>query len=148
MFILSVDRLLSEGLELINTIPQGIDGATFALHLCRGNIQSHYVSAGEYANISGPLFSRLTAFDVFLLEYDDPRSGGFEPLADCPDEKVIVLGLISSKLPQLETTEVINRRIVDAATAPIGICPTWPTPYTTSVPGSLRWVLQRRLWHP
>jgi 5-methyltetrahydropteroyltriglutamate--homocysteine methyltransferase len=108
-------RLLSEGLDLIDTIPRGIGGVTFAVHLCRGNIRSHYVTAGGYAAISRPLFQRLTSYDVFLLEYDDERAGGFEPLADCPEDKTIVLGLISSKLPRLEDPEEIAARVGQAA---------------------------------
>ena len=110
-----VKRLLSEGLDLINSIPEGTDGVTFALHLCRGNIRSHYITSGGYAAISRPLFQRLTRYRVFLLEYDDQRSGGFEPLADCPEDRTIVLGLISSKLARLEDPEEIAARVEQAA---------------------------------
>jgi 5-methyltetrahydropteroyltriglutamate--homocysteine methyltransferase len=112
---IAVQRLLSEGLELINTIPQGISGVTFAIHLCRGNIRSHYVTAGSYGPIARALFQRLTGYDVFLLEYDDERAGGFEPLVDCPDDKTIVLGLISSKLAELEDPATIASRVARAA---------------------------------
>lgn len=112
---LRIDRLLSDGLELVNSIPAGIDDVTFAVHLCRGNIRSHYATSGGYDRIAEPLFARLTNYDVFLLEYDDERAGGFEPLAACPDEKTIVLGLVSSKIPTLEDSDAVARRIEEAA---------------------------------
>ncbi|MQA83835.1 MAG: methionine synthase [Streptosporangiales bacterium] len=112
---LPIDRLLSEGLDLVNGIPQGIDGVTFAIHLCRGNIRSHYATSGGYERISRQLFGRLTNYQVFLLEYDDERAGDFAPLADCPDDKTVVLGLISSKLPQLEDPDAIAGRLTQAA---------------------------------
>lgn len=110
-----VARLLTEGLDLVNMIPAGIGGVTFGIHLCRGNIRSHYATSGGYARISRQLFGRLTNFQVFLLEYDDERSGGFEPLADCPDDKTVVLGLISSKHPSLESPAAIAARVAEAA---------------------------------
>jgi len=110
-----VARLLSDGLELINTIPDGISGVTFALHLCRGNIRSHYATSGGYERISRQVFTRLTSYQVFLLEYDDDRSGGFAPLAGCPDDKIIVLGLISSKTGRLEGPASVAARIGQAA---------------------------------
>jgi len=105
---------VTEGLDLVNTIPEGISGVSFAAHLCRGNIRSHYATSGGYARISRQVFGRLTNFGVFLLEYDDERSGGFEPLADCPDDKIVVLGLISSKLPRLEDPAAIAARVAQA----------------------------------
>jgi 5-methyltetrahydropteroyltriglutamate--homocysteine methyltransferase len=112
---LPVDRLLSEGLDLVNSIPDNTDGVTYAIHLCRGNIRSHYATSGGYERISKSVFRRLTNYQVFLLEYDDERAGGFAPLADCPDDKAIVLGLISSKLPGLEDPGAIADRVAEAA---------------------------------
>ena len=112
---LRIDRLLSEGLDLVNSIPEGIDGVTFGIHLCRGNIRSHYATSGGYERISRALFGRLTRYQTFLLEYDDERAGGFEPLADCPDDKSVVLGLISSKIPELEDPQTIAGRVDEAA---------------------------------
>jgi 5-methyltetrahydropteroyltriglutamate--homocysteine methyltransferase len=112
---LRIDRLLSEGLDLVNSIPEGIDGVTFGIHLCRGNIRSHYATSGGYERISRALFGRLTRYQTFLLEYDDERAGGFEPLADCPDDKTVVLGLISSKIPQLEDPQTIGGLVDEAA---------------------------------
>jgi 5-methyltetrahydropteroyltriglutamate--homocysteine methyltransferase len=112
---LRIDRLLSEGLDLVNSIPEGIDGVTFGIHLCRGNIRSHYTTSGGYERISRALFGRLTRYQTFLLEYDDERAGAFEPLADCPDDKSVVLGLISSKIPELEDPQAIAGRVDEAA---------------------------------
>ncbi len=110
-----IDRLLDEGLDLVNSIADDIDGVTFAIHLCKGNNTGHYTASGGYEAISRQVFGRLTSYDVFLLEYDDERSGGFEPLSDCPDDKTVVLGLISSKLPQLEDADELARRVNEAA---------------------------------
>ena len=110
-----VIRLLTDGLALLNAIPDGISGVTFALHLCRGNIRSHYAASGGYERISRQVFTQLTRYQVFLLEYDDDRSGGFAPLADCPDDKTIVLGLISSKTAQLEDPASVVARVEQAA---------------------------------
>lgn len=110
-----VPRLLSEGLELLNSIPEGISGVTFGIHLCRGNIRSHYATSGSYDRIARPLFTRLSGYDVFLLEYDDERAGSFQVLRDCPEDKTVVLGLVSSKLPELEDPDVVAARITEAA---------------------------------
>jgi hypothetical protein len=73
------------------------------------------LSANTCGEISRPLSGRLTRYDVFLLEYDDERAGGFEPLADCPEDKTVVLGLVSSKLPRLKDPEEIAARVEQAA---------------------------------
>ncbi len=112
---ISYERLLSDGLDLLNTIPEGIDGVTFGLHLCKGNNAGHYTASGGYDRISRQVFSRLGNYDVFLLEYEDERSGGFEPLADCPDDKMVVLGLVSTKLPALEDPGALAARVDEAA---------------------------------
>jgi 5-methyltetrahydropteroyltriglutamate--homocysteine methyltransferase len=89
-------------------------GITLAIHLCRGNNRSHWYAEGGYDAIAAQLFSRL-AVDRFLLEYDDERSGTFEPLRFVPRGKTVVLGLISSKRPQLEQKSEIIRRIKQAS---------------------------------
>jgi 5-methyltetrahydropteroyltriglutamate--homocysteine methyltransferase len=108
------ERMLAEGIELLNGIPAGIDGVTFGVHLCRGNNQGLWRSAGGYEAIT-EFFRRATAFDVFLLEYDDERSGTFEPLAEVPEDKRVVLGLVTTKRPQLEDPDKLLERIEDAA---------------------------------
>jgi 5-methyltetrahydropteroyltriglutamate--homocysteine methyltransferase len=87
---------------------------TFALHVCRGNNQSRWYTEGAYDAVAEALFATLDV-DRFLLEYDDERSGGFEPLRLVPKGKQIVLGLVTTKQPALESPDVLRRRVDDAA---------------------------------
>lgn len=89
-------------------------GVTLAIHLCRGNNRSHWYAEGNYDSIAERFFHEL-AVDRFLLEYDDERSGTFEPLRFVPKGKIVVLGLVSSKRPELERKEDLLRRIDEAA---------------------------------
>ena len=89
-------------------------GVTLAIHLCRGNNRSHWYAEGGYDSIAERLFHEL-AVDRFLLEYDDERSGTFEPLRLVPRGKTVVLGLVSSKRATLERKEDLLRRIGEAA---------------------------------
>jgi 5-methyltetrahydropteroyltriglutamate--homocysteine methyltransferase len=89
-------------------------GVTVAIHLCRGNNRSHWYAEGGYDAIAEQLFGELRV-DRFLLEYDDARSGTFEPLRFVPRGKRVVLGLISSKRAELEPIDDLRRRIDDAA---------------------------------
>jgi len=89
-------------------------GVNLAIHLCRGNNRSHWYAQGGYDAIAERLFHEL-AVDRFLLEYDDERSGGFEPLRFVPKNKIIVLGLVSSKRAALESKQDLLRRIDEAA---------------------------------
>jgi 5-methyltetrahydropteroyltriglutamate--homocysteine methyltransferase len=89
-------------------------GVTLGMHLCRGNNRSHWYAEGGYDAIAEKLFGSVNV-DRFLLEYDDDRSGTFAPLRFVPTGKTVVLGLISSKRPQLEDGDVLMRRIQDAA---------------------------------
>jgi 5-methyltetrahydropteroyltriglutamate--homocysteine methyltransferase len=89
-------------------------GVTLAMHLCRGNNRSHWYAEGGYDAIAEKMFATL-AVDRFLLEYDDQRSGTFEPLRLVPRGKTVVLGLISSKTPKLESAETIMQRIEEAS---------------------------------
>jgi 5-methyltetrahydropteroyltriglutamate--homocysteine methyltransferase len=89
-------------------------GATLAMHLCRGNNRSHWYAEGGYDPIAERVFGALQV-DRFLLEYDDARSGTFEPLRFIPRGKTVVLGLVSSKRPQLESKKDLIRRIEEAA---------------------------------
>ena len=86
---------------------------TFGLHICRGNNQSRYYAEGDYSPITR-LFER-SAFDRLLLEYDDERSGGFEPLAAVPEDQTVVLGLVTTKRPEMESAEELKRRVEQAA---------------------------------
>ena len=84
------------------------------IHLCRGNFRSTWVAEGSYEAVAETLFNEI-AVDGFFLEYDDERSGGFEPLRFVPKGKVVVLGLVTSKRPELESKDELKRRIDEAA---------------------------------
>jgi 5-methyltetrahydropteroyltriglutamate--homocysteine methyltransferase len=107
------ERLLSEGIDIINSVAD-VKGVTFALHLCRGNNKGYYVGEGGYESVATPVFQRARNFARFLLEYDDWRSGSFEPLREIPREKSVVLGLISTKRAELESAAGIIERIDEA----------------------------------
>jgi 5-methyltetrahydropteroyltriglutamate--homocysteine methyltransferase len=92
-----------------------LPGVTKAMHLCRGNGTEAWIAEGGYEELSEQVFRRATGFDVFHLEYDDERSGGFEPLANLPDDKVAVLGLVSTKWTRMEDPAELISRIEDAA---------------------------------
>jgi 5-methyltetrahydropteroyltriglutamate--homocysteine methyltransferase len=106
------DRLLDRCIELDNAVIGAHPGVTFGIHLCRGNNQSKFYASGGYEPITA-VFSR-THFNRFLLEYDDARSGSFEPLKQVPEDRVVVLGLVTTKKPQLEQKEDLKRRIEEA----------------------------------
>ncbi len=107
------DRLLDLAIEMDNAIVGEHPGIVFGLHLCRGNNQSKFYAEGDYGPIT-KVFSK-THFNRFLLEFDDARSGGFEPLGDVPDDRTVVLGLISSKKAALESGAELKQRIQEAA---------------------------------
>jgi 5-methyltetrahydropteroyltriglutamate--homocysteine methyltransferase len=107
------EELIDRCIELDNAIIQGHPGVTFGLHVCRGNNQSKFYAEGDYEPISR-IFEK-TLFNRFLLEYDDRRSGGFEPLARLPADRVAVLGLVTTKKPELETETELKTRIEEAA---------------------------------
>jgi 5-methyltetrahydropteroyltriglutamate--homocysteine methyltransferase len=89
-------------------------GVTVGLHMCRGNNRSAWHAEGSYERIAEKAFGQLHV-DRFLLEYDTERAGGFEPLRFMPGDKTVVLGLISSKEPELESVDDLRRRIEEAA---------------------------------
>ncbi len=89
-------------------------GITLAIHLCRGNNRSHWYAEGGYNAIAEKMFTTLDV-DRFLLEYDNARSGTFEPLRFLPKGKTVVLGLVSSKVPRMENPDQLARRIDEAA---------------------------------
>jgi 5-methyltetrahydropteroyltriglutamate--homocysteine methyltransferase len=104
----------SRSLKADNALLAGFDDVTFGIHLCRGNQRSMWHREGTYDEIAERLLNELN-HDRFLFEYDTPRAGGFEPLRFLPKGKVIVLGLVSTKVPQLETVDELKRRIDAAA---------------------------------
>ena len=107
------DRLLDFSTEMDNAIIGEHPGVTFGLHLCRGNNQSRFYASGDYGPITR-VFQR-TNFHRFLLEYDDERSGGFEPLRQVPEDRTVVLGLVSSKKRTLENKDELKQRIEQAS---------------------------------
>ena len=111
-----LDRALEDTIAADNATLQDArrPGVTIALHMCRGNNRSAWRSDGGYDVIAERAFGSLNV-DRFLLEYDTERAGGFEPLRFMPRDKIVVLGLISSKNPQLESQDQLLRRIDEAA---------------------------------
>ncbi len=107
------DQLLERCIKLDNAVISGHSGVTFGLHVCRGNNQSKFYASGDYSPIASKVF-RETGFNRFLVEYDDARSGGFEPLQYVPDDRVVVLGLVTTKKPRLENKDDLKRRIKEA----------------------------------
>ena len=108
------DRLIDACIELDNAIIDGHQGITFGVHICRGNNRSMFYASGGYDRIAEHVFRRAR-FHRFLLEYDDARSGTFEPLRYVPDDRVVVLGLVSTKKPRRETVDELQQRIAEAA---------------------------------
>jgi 5-methyltetrahydropteroyltriglutamate--homocysteine methyltransferase len=108
------DWLLHESAEMVNSVIQGHPGITFGLHICRGNDRSRHMASGSYASLAKMTFAR-THVQRLLLEYDDERSGDFAPLKDVPDDKIVVLGLVTTKWPRKETAADLKARIHEAA---------------------------------
>ena len=109
------DQMIEACIELDNAIianhPAGV---TFGIHICRGNHKSMFYASGGYDRIAQQVFGRAR-FGRFLLEYDDARSGSFEPLRHVPDDRVVVLGLVSSKTPAMESPDELKARIAEAS---------------------------------
>ncbi|HYL23318.1 MAG TPA: cobalamin-independent methionine synthase II family protein [Burkholderiales bacterium] len=103
-------RSLRANAELV----RGFPGVTFGIHLCRGNQRSMWHREGTYDAIAERLFNELP-YQRFLLEYDSPRAGSFAPLRFVPKDKVVVLGLVSTKVRELETVDALLRRVEEAA---------------------------------
>jgi 5-methyltetrahydropteroyltriglutamate--homocysteine methyltransferase len=110
------DRMFDEAIAADNACLEGIQrqGLTVAMHICRGNNESKWYAEGGYEPIAEKLFGSLTV-DRYLLEYDTERAGTFEPLRFMPRDKMVVLGLVSSKEPQLESQDELLRRIDEAS---------------------------------
>ena len=104
----------ARSLQAEAAVVAGFPGVTFGIHLCRGNQRSMWHREGTYDAIAERLFNELP-HDRFLLEYDTPRAGSFEPLRFVPKGRVAVLGLISTKGPELESVEALTRRIDEAS---------------------------------
>lgn len=109
-----MDRWLSRGIELDNHVMGDHPGVTFAFHLCRGNQGSRWLVSGSYEPLARRIFGGIGA-QRLMLEYDDERSGGFEPLAHVPEDKIAVLGLVTTKTSRRESPEELEARILDAS---------------------------------
>jgi len=109
------DALMALYIKAMNDAVKGRPkGVTAAMHICRGNFRGKWLSEGGYDVIAERVFKEVDV-DAFCLEYDSPRAGDFKPLAHVPKGKTVVLGLISTKTPTLETAEALATRIDEAA---------------------------------
>ncbi len=109
------DRLVDLYIDAINqAVKNRPAGMTVGVHVCRGNYKGMYLSEGGYDSVAEKFFAR-TDVDHFLLEFDTPRAGGFAPLCFVPKGKGVVLGLVSSKTPQLETLDLLRKRTDEAS---------------------------------
>jgi methionine synthase II (cobalamin-independent) len=100
--------------DLINrVIREKPAGMAISVHLCRGNMAGRWAAEGGYEPIAEPVFGRL-AVDGYFLEYESARAGGFEPLRFMPKDKRVILGLVSSKVPEMETKDQLKRRVDEA----------------------------------
>ena len=113
---LDPDQALDEAIRVDNACLEVAKrpGVILAIHLCRGNNRSQWYAEGGYDAIAEKLFGRLNV-DAFLLEYESDRAGSFEPLRFVPRGKTVVLGLVSSKLPELESQDHLAKRIDEAS---------------------------------
>jgi len=108
--------------ELVHTYAAAINkalagrpaGLNVTMHTCRGNFMSSWVASGGYDTVAEAVFNEVKV-DGFFLEYDSDRAGGFEPLRFMPKDKKVVLGLVTSKSPVLESKDLLKRRIDEAA---------------------------------
>jgi 5-methyltetrahydropteroyltriglutamate--homocysteine methyltransferase len=110
----SLDQIVAVDNRLIRAARAKSPDVTVALHFCRGNNRSAWRAKGSYEPVAEKLLAGVDV-DRFLLEYDTDRSGGFEPLRFVPRGKTVVLGLVSSKVPELESQDDLRRRIDEAS---------------------------------
>jgi 5-methyltetrahydropteroyltriglutamate--homocysteine methyltransferase len=114
---IDVDRYMAEGAEFLEAVTTADvpDATILGLHVCKGNGTRSWLAAGGYDELAREFFARAPGYDVFQLEFDDERSGSFEPLRHLPDDKVCVLGLVSTKWQALEDPAQLRARIHEAA---------------------------------
>ncbi|MFM9972405.1 MAG: 5-methyltetrahydropteroyltriglutamate--homocysteine S-methyltransferase [Burkholderiales bacterium] len=120
-------RLIDRYIELNNAICRARPpGMKIAMHFCRGNREGMWAAAGGYEPIAEKMFNQLEV-DAYLLEFDSSRAGGFAPLRFLPENKIALLGLVSTKNPQVESADDLKRKLDEAARhAPLerlGLCP-------------------------
>ena len=107
--------MVGKYIDLVNAALAGKpDSLTVGIHFCRGNNQGKWLGEGGYDVVAEPVFNGLQV-DAFFLEYDSPRAGTFEPLRHMPKDKTVVLGLVSTKSPSLESADELMQRIEEAA---------------------------------
>jgi 5-methyltetrahydropteroyltriglutamate--homocysteine methyltransferase len=111
---ISTERLFSDGVDMVNAVAD-VPGVRRAMHLCKGNYKGKWIAEGGYDALAQQVFRRATNFDAFLIEYDDERSASFEPLKNLPDDKIAVLGLVSTKRAELEDHDALIARIKEAS---------------------------------
>ena len=111
----SADELLDKYIKLYNECTSQIpEDMHVGIHLCRGNfVNSRHFSEGGYDRIATKLFEELN-MHTYYLEYDTPRAGGFEPLQSLPKNKNVILGVITSKFPEMEDMAKMEKRVMDA----------------------------------
>jgi 5-methyltetrahydropteroyltriglutamate--homocysteine methyltransferase len=109
-----LDATVTADAELVRAVKRKDSGVTVGMHICRGNNRSAWMARGSYEPVAERLFGEV-GVDRFLLEYDTERAGGFEPLRFVQPGTTVVLGLISSKVPQLESPDDLHRRIDEAS---------------------------------
>ena len=111
---IDAERFKAEAIGYINAALD-VPGIRRAVHLCRGNYAGMWTARGGYETLASRCFRHAPNVDVWMMEYDDDRSGGFEPLRELPDDKVAVLGLVTTKRPEVEDRERLLARIEEAA---------------------------------
>jgi 5-methyltetrahydropteroyltriglutamate--homocysteine methyltransferase len=133
------DHMHLRYIRLINDAIAGRPpGMTVTTHMCRGNFRSSWVAEGGYDFVAEAVFGELDV-DGFFLEYDDERSGGFEPLRFVPKGKMVVLGLVTTKRGELESKDALKRRIAEAARyVPLGqLCLSPQCGFSSTAEGNL-----------
>ena len=109
------DRLADLYIGAINAVGEGAPASVrIGMHMCRGNLKGHYLASGSYERIAGKLFSEAK-INHFLLEFDTARAGDFSPLRFVRKDIGVVLGLVTSKSPELENPDDLKRRVDEAA---------------------------------
>ena len=109
------EQLINDYVDLFNDcLKDRPDSITAAVHMCRGNYKGKFLSEGGYETFAEKFFNDLDV-DAFILEYDTPRAGDFAPLRFVPKSKIVVLGLVSSKSPEMESVDDLSARIDQAA---------------------------------
>ena len=108
------ETLIEDGIKMMNSIIDEHPNITFSLHICRGNDANRYMAKGSYSEIAQRVF-KCTHVHRLLLEFDDERSGDFSPLQFVPQDKIVVLGLVTTKNPREETAQELQIRINEAS---------------------------------